>query len=814
MVSISFHKILAITATLATSTCLFAGSEIASLSGTVTDPSGAAVPAASITLHQVAGTAPLSTVSDRSGRFSFTNVAPGEYLLDATASGLTIDHARILAIRGGDAKEANIRLVASAVRTEVSVTAASEPQSVDQISKQLDVVQASDAEQRGIFSVADALRFVPGLRVTTAGGPGDFTSIQIRGLRTTDTAILIDDFPFRDPTSPQDEASAYISDMLLVDTSRIEVLQGSGSSLYGTNAMAGVVNIITDPGGGPFHGDFDAQGGGLGLFRGVARIAGSAVDNRLTYSAGASHLNVTRGVDDASAVRDWSGQAGITYAITSNMRLSANVFANTGFLQANVSPTTTTTAPVTGIIPNIPLNPAQRLAADENFPYDPGSATLVPSLGDPDAGIYSHFINSLFRFEHEVNSRLFYRLAYGVVSTNRNNTDGPAGPGYQPLFNTSDRYAGRVDTVQGRLNYLFSSRNILTVGYEFQQEHYVEVQTDQNPDPTQRAYYSTNARQRTNSAYFQDELRFLDNRLDILLSGRYTQASLDQPVFVNGGPSPYAAFSLSKPPSAYTGDASIAYYFRNTSTKARAHVGNSFRLPSLYERFGGFLYQGADFAYGDPRLAPERAVSGDFGFDQYLLHDHLKLSATYFYTRLQQIIFFENLPPQYIDPFGRSEGYVNIGGGMSRGVELGGEFHPNRSTSLFASYTFANSKEAISPYYTGTSLDPLQMPGILPHTISVIATQAIGSHFDVALDFLGGSNYLYPIYGVFDFEPHPYQFAGSRQLGLSAGYSLSMSEHMSARLYTRISNVLDQSYYEEGFRTPGRWAVAGIHFSF
>jgi iron complex outermembrane receptor protein len=705
-------------------------------------------------------------------------------------------------------------IAANATRTQVSVTAASEPQSVDEISKQLDVVSAADAENRGIFSVADAISFTPGVRVNTVGGPGAFTTIQIRGLRSTDTAVLIDGFPFRDPTSPQNEASAYIGDLLLVDTSHIEILQGSGSSLYGTNAMAGVVNIITNPGGGAFHGGVDVQGGELGLFRGVAQGAGGALSNRLIYSAGISNLSVTQGVDDAGAVRQWSGQGGVTYALRPNMRVSADVFANTGFVQSSVSPTTTSTAPLTGIIPSIPLDAAQRHAAEHNLPYDPGNATLVPSLGDPDSGVYSHFVTPLFRFEHEVNSRFSYRLAYGLVSTNRNNTDGPGGPGYQPSYNTSDRYIGTLDTVQARVNYQFGSHNLLTGGYEFQQEHYREVSTDQNPDLTQRPYYVIDSRQRTNAGYFQDELQFLDHRLHVLLSGRYTQASLDQPAFIGGGTSPYAGFPLSNPPSAYTGDASVAYFVRNSSTKVRSHFGNSFRLPSLYERFGGFLYQGFDFAYGDPRLAPERAVSGDFGFDQYLFHDHLKISATYFYTRLQQVIFFEDLPPQYIDPFGRSSGYVNTGGGISRGIELSGEFHPSRRTSIFASYTYANSKEAQSPYYTGTSIDPLQTPAILPNMVSIVATQTLSHGIDFALDFLSGSKYLYPIYGVLDFQPHPYVLDGPRQLGLSAGYTIGIKEQSTLRFYTRVSNALDQSYYEEGFRTPGVWATGGIHLSF
>lgn len=795
-------------------TPLLSFSENATIRGTVTDSSGAAVPNVAVKLHQVAGSALLVATSDQSGHFTMSSVAAGEYLLDASAPGLTVPRPIMVDLGGGETKTYSLVLAATATRTQISVTAAAEPQSVDQISKQLDIVSASEAEDRGIFSISNAVSFSPGVRVTTVGGPGALTTIQIRGLRSTDTAVLIDGFPFRDSTSPQDEASAYIGDLLLVDTSHIEILQGSGSSLYGTNAMAGVVNIITNSGGGPFHGDVDVQGGGLGLFRGVARGSGGAFQSRLIYSAGVSNLSVTQGVDNAGAVRDWSGQGAITYALKSNMRLGASVFANTGFTQEFISPTTTTSAPVTGVIPNIPLDAEQRAAAEANLPYDPGNATLVPSLGNPDAGVYSHFISSLLRFEHEVNSRLSYRLAYGVVSTGRNNTDGPGGPGYQPAFNTSDRYTGGIDTVQARMNYQFGSYSLFTAGYEFQRERYREVSTDENPNLAQRAYYRTDARQRTNAAYFQDELRFFENRLDILLSGRYTQPGLDQPVFVNGGPSPYVGITLPTPPSAYTGDTSMAYFFRNSSTKVRAHVGNSFRMPSLYERFGGYLYQGFDFAYGDPRLAPERAVSGDFGFDQYLFHDHLKISGTYFYTRLQQIIFFENLPPQYIDPFGRSSGYVNLGGGMSRGVELSGEFHPTRRTSVFASYTYANSKEAQSPYYTGTAIDPLQAPAILPNTVSIVAMQQAGSHLDFALDFLGGSDYLYPIYGILDFEPHPYRFGGPRQLGLSAGYSLSMKERGTIRFYTRVSNALNQVYYEEGFRTPALWAVGGIQFSF
>ena len=205
-----------------------AGFDFASLSGTVTDASGAAVSNAVISAHQVAGSALVTAVTDASGHFLLKEIAPGEYLIDASARGLSLQTPKRVKLVSGERQKISLGLVVSAIKTEVSVTAAALPQSVDQISKQLDIVNTADAERRGIISVSDAVRFVPGLRVSTRGGPGAFTTIQTRGLRVTDTAILIDGFPFRDPTSVQNEASAYIGDLLLVDSSRIEILQGSG----------------------------------------------------------------------------------------------------------------------------------------------------------------------------------------------------------------------------------------------------------------------------------------------------------------------------------------------------------------------------------------------------------------------------------------------------------------------------------------------------------------------------------------------------------------------------------------------------------
>jgi outer membrane cobalamin receptor len=122
-------------------------------------------------------------------------------------------------------------------------------------------------------------------------------------MRSSDTALLIDGLRFRDAAGTQGDASGFFQDMTIVDTERIEFLRGSGSSLYGSHAMAGVINVNSSQGGGKTHGEIRAEGGGLGLLRGVARVGGGLADNRFIYSGGFSHLNVTDGYRERS--RTW-----------------------------------------------------------------------------------------------------------------------------------------------------------------------------------------------------------------------------------------------------------------------------------------------------------------------------------------------------------------------------------------------------------------------------------------------------------------------------------------------------------------------------
>ncbi len=785
--------------------------DAASISGVVNDSSGALVPTGMVKLYSRSNTVAQTAQVEADGRFSFPSLAPGEYLLEATASGLALREPLALTLNAGESKQLKLELSIVTIPAVINVTASNSPQSVDQTSKALDVVNVKAAELQGMNYAADAVRIVPGLRVSTRGGPGAFTTIQIRGGRASDTAVLVDGFRLRDATGVEGDASAFIGDLLLVDSSRIEVLRGSGSSIYGTNSSSGTLNIITDSGGGDTHGNLDVEGGGLGLFRGAARLAGGLLNDKLAYSAGLVNLNVTEGVNGGGATRNWSGQGMLAYSITPKMRISFRTFDNTGYLQIQSIPypAATVITPASGIIPAIaPPQSALRLAND-GLPFDPGNATFIPSLNDPDSRLNSYFGTQLFRWEYEESSHLSFHVDYQFLNSYRDNLDGPGGTGYQPLFNTADDYNGSVNTVQARVNYLAGHAQAITAGYEYERESFSNVSSDQNPDPTQRVDAGTADSQQYNAFFVQDQIRLLDDRLQILLSGRYQAVSLNTPRFT-GADSPYAGIAIPSPPHALTGDASVSYYLKSTATKLRTHAGNSFRMPSLYERFGTYFYGGAFTAIGDPRLSPERSFSIDGGVDQYFLQQRLRVSATYFYTSFQQRIGFDDgtLITPATDPYGRYGGYFNTGGGIARGIELSGEFRPARQTTLFGSYTYTNAMDRVSEFTTGVAINPVQVPGIIPNAFTFLATQQFGKRVDATLDFSGGDSYLFPIYGL------AYRFSGPHSLNLSGGYTLPLSERINARFYVRVANLLNQTYYEDGFTTPRLWAVGGVRLTF
>ncbi|MDQ5846229.1 MAG: TonB-dependent receptor, partial [Acidobacteriota bacterium] len=642
--------------------------------------------------------------------------------------------------------------------------------------------------------------------VQQLGGPGRLVSIKSRGLRNQDTAVLIDGIRFRDATTG--DATSFLSDFLVTNLDRVEVLRGSGSSLYGTNAIGGVINIVTDEGGGPTHGNILLEGGGLGLFRGRAQVAGGT--SRFIYSAGATHLNVARGIDRDDAARNTSGQGRVVLRMSPTATLSGRIYAGTSFVQLNNSPDVIGTLPPIGIIDARPLSRAELRRFESGVPVTQlqvNGATFIPDANDPDASAASRFFNGAITFGHRPLEEFGYSLSYQGLATRRLNSNGPARQPFGGSTSTEDD--GHIHTLNARTDFRLGKHNFINAGYEFETVAFLNRSLSSNTADNS----STDVVERSNTFFVQDQLRFLEDRLQLSAAFRAQMFSLNHPTFTPSAGAPYAGIAFGSPGSAYTGDGSISYLFRTTHTKLRAHIGNGYRAPSLFERFGAFFFGGFFSPAGDPRLRPERSIAFDGGIDQSLQDNRLRLSATYFYTRLQEVIGFDlsgKINPQ-TDPFGRFFGYLNTGGGLARGLELSATASPTRMLDVFTSYTYTNSDQRTSQIDGSGIISSLVIPD---HQFAAVITQRIGHRVFVNLDLTATSNYLAPIFDANTFASRAYRFRGLVKADIGASYKLPLTESRSLRFFGYVDNLFNRDNFESGFRTPGRTGRGGASFSF
>src|SRR6185312_6653442 len=124
----------------------------------------------------------------------------------------------------------------------------------------IDVITGDDLKTQQITAVTDALAQAAGVTQTRPGGVGQTTGVFIRGAAAGQSLFLLDGVRLEDPSNT--DGAALLQDLLVNNIDRIEVLRGPQSTLYGSDAMGGVVNILSKTGGGePFAFTGTAEGG-------------------------------------------------------------------------------------------------------------------------------------------------------------------------------------------------------------------------------------------------------------------------------------------------------------------------------------------------------------------------------------------------------------------------------------------------------------------------------------------------------------------------------------------------------------------------
>lgn len=504
------------------------------------------------------------------------------------------------------------------------------------------IVPAEDVQKVNPAAPLDVLRNLPGVSVSENGGPGHLSTVFIRGAEARHTLVLIDGIRVGDPSSTGGEFD--FSNLVATDIDRIEILRGPQSALYGSDAIGGVINIITRKGRGDPRATTQVEGGSYGTLSTLGTVSGGT--ERFSYalallaarSNGFSaygyripNLERQYGPFDKDGYRRFAGSARFSFRPSDTVEIEAGVYAG-------------------------------RLRSD----YDAAFAGFG-SLPDTPSFVKSRFITAYARVTADaLDGLLRNKVTAYVTETDRKNYDVQRtdfGFGVSDEFNRYD-FRGRRYGVEYQGDLLLGPYGKFTFGGGIEREtaHTATIPGQNSFNMPESASFSRN-----NGSLFALYQTTLFDRLDISVGGRVDKADGVR-TFV-------------------TGRATAAYRIEETGTKLRASVGTGAKAPSLYQQFSVY----SPSRNGFPALVPETSWGADVGIDQTLADGRLILSGTLFFNRIRNLIDFDGMLPS-IAPFGGQ--YVNIARARTQGIELAADGIIAPGILRFkASYTFLDARD-------------------------------------------------------------------------------------------------------------------------
>ena len=705
----------------------------AAVSGTVFDPAGQAVPGARVTL--LYAMAQLETrETNAQGKYNFAGLRAGKYQILAAISGF--DQLPVnIDVPAGEKRVSDLHLKLSAQRDVVVVSAAPGGALTSQIASSLSVVSADEIDDRGAQTALDVLRGLPGTEINQSGGRGTVTSAFIRGGDSDYNLVMIDGIELNDFGGGFD-----LSPLPAEGVEQIEVIRGPESALYGSNAVAGVINIETIRGDGPPHFSFLGEAGSLYTWR--LATTGAGLNKGFSWAYSLSRLQ-TRGQIQNDGYRDQSSTVSLGYSRSPRRKFNVNVLGYNG---------------VVGL---------------------PGPWGSDPDGLFPGRDPASHQNQNLFGYqaqEVEQFSSRFQQVTTVSVSRDRITFFSPS---------EGNSFTNNLRVVANtRSEIAISSRDTLVAGFEYDRDQYKNLfveGTNDLPFLLGRNSYAFFAENRWNPSdrwFINVGLRVDDLQTDFV------------PVNLDEGQPGIPANTLAK----VTPRISAAYVARQGDgdgffggTRLHASFGTGFRAPDGFE-----------LAFtNNPALKPEESISYDAGIEQRMAHDRAILDVTYFYNKFRdQIVSTGNLPSNF-----DSE---NIGKSRAYGLETTIRIHPIQSLEFSGSYTWLNTAilaldgftEPVDPFSDGEPLlrRPRNAAGFnATWTKKRLMLNMNGTIRGAVLD-------VEPNDGTFAcelgltclFRNHGYEL-------LNAGFAYQLPKGI--EIYGRLNNFLNQRY-EEAFGFP------------
>jgi vitamin B12 transporter len=517
---------------------------------------------------------------------------------------------------------------------EIVVYATQAPQESLRVAAAVTVVTGEDLRARGTTTVADALRDVPGLSVSQSGSRGGLTEVRARGGESNHLLVLVDGMA----VNGVDNGNFNFADVNVDDIDRIEIIRGPQSGLYGANAHTGVIAITTISGKGRKPAaSVKLEGGVPGAWGASASASGSSgpVYGAITLSNNATEgFNISRFGAERDGSRAFVGTVKAGVDLSPIVNIEATLRATDRFAKSDPQDSACTFDPVTFACP--PVNPATYGRV-----IDGGDTNKFQSLAARIAGTVRLMDG---RWTHNLSvARFAERYAFRDTDT----TD---------FFDASGRFEGTRDTIGYKSTFLFdtpalfNARHTITGGITHEIERFSRDQTvDLGVVPQKH---------RDQTGYFAEWLTDFAGGLSLGVALRHDD---------------FSGFR-----DATTWRLTAAQAFSATGTRLRASLGTAVNKPTFIEQFVGF----GTFV-PNPNLVPEHSTGFDIGIDQTFMAGKVRLSATYFASRMKDEIATVGFAPSTV---------INLPGTSRRsGVELAAGYDMLDWLTLSGSYTHTRS---------------------------------------------------------------------------------------------------------------------------
>ena len=660
---------------------LAARSDHASISGTVVDPTGAVVIGATVDVL-VANSTVARIVTDHTGHYVAAVPGAGTYEVRAVAPGFKPAELQAVVSPGSETALPNITLRLNSLSEEVTVTATATPTLQSQQGSAVSVLGSSQIA--GTDEVQEALRGIPGVQITQTGRTGGTTALFIRGGNSNADKVLIDGIPMNDVGG-----AVEFADISSAAVSRMEVQRGPNSSVYGPDAMAGVVSLTTRSGTTPLPEiTYRGDGGSFSSFRNETSVGGKwkAGD----YFADFARLDTSNGLpNDRFHIGTATGNFGWNLFPNSTLRATVR-HAQLASGQPNAL-----------LLYGIPEDARQGnedsfFGATFETQTTPAWHNLVRYGGLRLRSTYRDFAPTGIPVYADGVVQGYLGAPVTIHGANGYTVSGQALFQYPMQYPYIDPTSTDRDFVEAQSDYRVHRHLLALVGFEYENE---------------RGYSGgpLNSVQRRNTNYsllFQGDVK-----------GRlfYT---------VGTGVENNELFGVEPTPRA-----SLAYILKGPGqtglgrTRLRASFGRGIKEPSIFEQTNSLYDQLAALPNGSllisqyhvGKIGPEWSRIYDGGVDQELVHGRAEIGLTYFHNEFTNGL--EYIPTQGLIELGvpstvaAAAAYgatVNSQAFRAQGIEAEAQVQLSRDLTVRGGYTYLDA--VVQRSFTSDAIGPTYNP--------------------------------------------------------------------------------------------------------